>query len=503
MTARHHEVEVKLEVPADAAVPALDAVDGVASVDAPVEHELVATYFDTAGSALAEAGISLRRRTGGDDAGWHLKLPVDDGRDELRLPLGRATRVPEPLRDAAWLFVRDEELRPIAEIRTRRTVHRLRDARQRVLVEIADDAVEARQLPDGPAMGWREWEVEIVDGEHAHLDAVTAVLARAGAMPARVGSKVARLLARDGASREGPGAEAGGADAGGGEALRAAVRAQVGALRRHDPLVRADADGSVHALRVAARRLRSVLASFRPLLDAARTDPLREELRWISGLLGDARDAEVQRARLAALVAAQPAELLMGPVATRLDDELRTRYRAAHERAVDAMRSERYLTLMSELERLATDPPWAAEGIDVAGLRKRVRHDHRRMRRRAAAALEAPGAAARDERLHAARRAAKRARYATEVLEPIHGRHAARLATAAKRLQSTLGDHHDTVVARALLRELGVRAHLAGENAFGYGLLHGVEQAAADALEHDAARAKARASRKRIRRWLG
>lgn len=503
MTTRHPEVEIKLEAPADAAVPALDAVDGVAAVDAPVEHELVATYFDTASGALARAGISLRRRTGGDDAGWHLKLPVDGGRDELRLPPGRAARtVPEPLRDAALLFVRDEPLRPIAEIRTHRTVHRLRDAGQRVLVEIADDAVEARPLPDGPGTAWREWEVEIVDGERAHLAAVTAVLAQAGAMPARVGSKVARLLARDATSGEGPGAGGGGAGGGAG-ALHAAVRAEVAALRRHDPLVRADVDGSVHRLRVAARRLRSVLASFRPLLDASRTDPLREELRWISGLLGDARDAEVQRTRLATLVATQPVELLMGPVAARLDDELRTRYWAAHARAVDAMRSERYLTLIDELERLAEDPPWATDRIDPAALRARVRHDHRRMRRRVAAALEATGASARDERLHAARRAAKRARYATEVLEPIDGRHAARLAKAAKRLQSTLGDHHDSVVARALLRELGVRAHLAGENAFGYGLLHGVEHGAADALEHDIERARARASRKRIRRWLG
>lgn len=497
MTTRHHEVESKLEAPADAAVPPLEAIDGVAAVDAPVEHELSATYFDTASGALAAAGISLRRRTGGDDAGWHLKLPVDGGRDELRLPLGRATgTVPEPLRDAALLFVRDEPLQPIAEIRTRRTVHRLRDDRERVLVEIADDAVAAWPLPTGAGSSWREWEVEVVDGERAHLDAVTAVLERAGATPAAIGSKIARLLGRDGS-----GTEAAAGDASASAMLQAALREQVAELRRRDPLVRANVDGSVHRMRVAARRLRSLLATFRPLLDAT-TSELRDELRWIAGLLGEARDAEVLRARLAALVAAQPAELVMGPVQQRLDDELRARYRSAHERAVDAMRSERYLRLMDELERCTADPSWSSDAVDAAALRDRVRHELRRLRRRAAVAQAAPAGAARDARLHETRKAAKRARFAAELLEPIDGRDAARSAKAAKRVQSVLGDQHDTVIARALLRELGVRAHLDGENAFGYGLLHGHEQASAEALERDAERAWARASRKRLRRWL-
>lgn len=499
MTTRHHEVEIKLEAPAEAAVPPLDAVDGVAAVDAPAEHQLTATYFDTPSGALAAAGISLRRRTGGEDAGWHLKLPVEGGRDELRLPLGRATAtVPEPLREAAALFVRDEPLRPIAEIRTRRTVHRLRDAQERVLVEIADDAVEARPLPTGDASSWREWEVEVVDGEPADLDAVTAVLEQAGATPAAIGSKIARLLGRDGAAAGPETRGDGSAEA----VLHDALGMHLTELRRRDPLVRADVDGSVHGMRVAVRRLRSMLASFRPLLDAARSEPLRAELGWIAGLLGEARDAEVLRARLDEIVAAEPAELVMGPVAQRLDDELGARYRTAHARAVEAMRSERYLGLMDELERFASEPPWSGAGTDHAALRERVRRELRRMRRRAAVAESAPPNSTRDDRLHATRKAAKRVRYAAELLEPTHGRDAARLATAAKRVQSALGEQHDTVIARALLRELGVRAHLDGENAFGYGVLHARERATAEALERDAERAWAEASRKRLRRWL-
>ena len=65
----------------------------------PVQHRLVGTYFDTVDLHLASAGLTLRRRTGGEDAGWHLKGPAGPGaRSEVRLPPGRGTRtVPVPL----------------------------------------------------------------------------------------------------------------------------------------------------------------------------------------------------------------------------------------------------------------------------------------------------------------------------------------------------------------------------------------------------------------------
>ena len=41
-----------------------------------------------------------------------------------------------------------------------------------------------------------------------------------------------------------------------------------------------------------------------------------------------------------------------------------------------------------------------------------------------------------------------------------------------KAVQSLLGDHHDSVIARQQERGLGMEAHLSGENAFTYGLLY-------------------------------
>src|SRR5687768_9878827 len=84
----------------------------------PVRQQLAATYFDTAGLDLARTGLTLRRRTGGEDAGWHLKVPAGvDTRSELRLPLERGVRtVPAPLRNMVWARTLGSELRPVAEI---------------------------------------------------------------------------------------------------------------------------------------------------------------------------------------------------------------------------------------------------------------------------------------------------------------------------------------------------------------------------------------------------
>ena len=79
-------------------------------------------YFDTADLRLARAGITLRRRKGGSDAGWHLKLPVAaDSRDELRVPLGRARRTPPAeLTALTRVYTRGATLLPVVRLRTRR-----------------------------------------------------------------------------------------------------------------------------------------------------------------------------------------------------------------------------------------------------------------------------------------------------------------------------------------------------------------------------------------------
>ena len=84
------EIELTFETGPGFALPDLTDVPGVAAVAVPEERLLEATYYDTADLRLAARRLTLRRRTGGHDAGWHLKRPRADGyRDELQQPLRR------------------------------------------------------------------------------------------------------------------------------------------------------------------------------------------------------------------------------------------------------------------------------------------------------------------------------------------------------------------------------------------------------------------------------
>ena len=503
------EVEIKYEPAGDEEVPDLGALPGIASVVEAETQELDATYFDTENLALGKAGLTLRRRVGGSDAGWHLKVPSPDGgRSELREPLGgaQADEVPESLTGAALLYTRGRSLGAVARLRTRRRTSRLCDDAGRTVAVFSDDLVTAdTAVPPGQARTstWREWEVELVDGDESVLEAVGELLEATGARPASSPSKLARALGdlvpttTDVDDEPGPQSSAG-------EVVGVRLRRLLAEIKYRDPLVRRDVPDAVHRMRVAIRRLRSALASYRPVLDRDRTDPLRDELRWIAGVLGDARDAEVMNERLTDLVAEEPTELVLGPVAQRVDHHFGAAYRLAHQRAVEAMQSPRYYALIDGLDAALEGHPWTNRAQLPAAdvLPGRVAKEFKRLRRRVAAVNGAPDSRTRDARLHEVRKAAKRARYAAEPLVPVLGRDAQRFAKATKKLQSVLGDYHDAVVTQPALRQLAVQAHLDGDNAFTYGRLHGRQQALAADLRTGFHDAWARASAKKRRRWL-
>jgi CYTH domain len=208
------EIEQKFDVDTVFERPSFGGLAGV-SAAAPVLHHLSATYFDTADGRLAASKITLRRRTGGTDAGWHLKLPAGSGaRREVHAPLGTAERqVPEALAARVAEVTGGRPLGPIATLNTERTVVTLHDGDGRVVAEVADDLVTARRLPagaepvsGGPASGtadrspgrelrWREIEVEVPAADPSLQRAAADVLLTAGARPAGHGSKLARLLA--------------------------------------------------------------------------------------------------------------------------------------------------------------------------------------------------------------------------------------------------------------------------------------------------------------------
>ena len=282
------------------------------------------------------------------------------------------------------------------------------------------------------------------------------------------------------------------------------ARAQVATLMSYDPRVRRDEPDAVHQMRVATRRLRSMLSSFGQVLRRDELGPLAGELKWLGDVLGAARDAEVLDAHLRDALEHLPPELVMGPVAARVRVHFAPVEADARAAVLKALDSDRYLELLGGLDRLIADPPLAPEAGRPAAevLPRAARRIRRGLRRRILRAARTPAGPDRDAALHEARKAAKHARYSAEAVSPAFGKPARRFARRVKKVQSVLGEHHDGVVARAAVRELGVQAHLAGENAFTFGLLYEQDACHARDLEAQARRAWKRASRRKYARWL-
>ncbi|GAA2579512.1 MULTISPECIES: CYTH and CHAD domain-containing protein [Streptomyces] len=471
------EIERKYESE-DSGLPDLTGVAGVAAVaDKGVAH-LDATYYDTVDERLAESSVTLRRRTGGSDAGWHLKFPVAPGvRDELHAPL--SDTLPDDLAGLVRSRVRGSELLPVVRLRTDRDVRHLLDADGELLAEVAVDAVHAERLtPGGGETQWTEIEVELADGgDPALLDKVEKRLRKAGVRPSASASKLARALAETAPAKKRPSASAGKPVTAGDHVL-AYVRTQRDAIVELDPAVRRDAEDSVHSMRVATRRLRSTFKSFGNVLDRAVTDKIGDELKWLAGELGLDRDREVLTERLTAALDEVPATLVRGPVSERLHSWSSAEHGGARGRLLGVLDSHRYLALLDTLDALIADPPLrkAAGKKPRKVIAKAVKKDFRKVTGLVQQARELEPGTDRDVAIHEARKKTKRTRYAAEAGGPALGKPAKNLVKSMKALQNLLGEHQDSVMARGTLRELSAVAHAAGESAFTYGLLHEREE---------------------------
>lgn len=454
------ERELKWEVDEDFAVPRLDDIVADAEVQRSTVH-LHSAYYDTADGDLQTHGVLLRRRDGDDDTGWQVKVPAADGRVEIRTALSD-TPPPEITEMLAGMRL-GKPLVNVATIRTVRDRYRITDTRRgRVGVEIDDDRVHASA--DHRLLAWREIEVDLGAAGRSMPARLANRFAKAGARPSRYPSKLARL------SHISPSPTPGGTAAS--RALTAYLIEQIDHIFDGDLGLRRGSD-PIHDTRVAIRRLRSTLRVFGKVLDH---DAVGDELKWFAGQLGEVRDCQVQRRRFQAALEQLPPDLVLGPVANRIDNDLQSDQLRARQRLADTMGSQRYLELLATLQRWRTDPPMATSP-SVVDLTKRARRAQRKADRRLVSALEAND----DELLHSARKAAKRARYAAELLTPVDKK-AKRTAKHYKQFQRVLGDHQDGVVASATLRRLArIAGTTPGENGFTFGLLFAREQQAADA----------------------
>ncbi len=453
---RYTEVERKFDVAETAVAPSFDGLTSVARVERVPALALDAVYFDTADHDLSRNKITLRRRTGGEDAGWHLKLPAGpDSRTEVRAPL-ESEEVPDELRDVVLAVVRDRLLAPVARIATNRHVQLLRGVDGTILAEFCDDQVTASA--GDVEQQWREWELELVSStDRDLLDRLGNRLLDAGAAPAGHGSKLSKVL--DAVSPAAPAAVPG-------DPVHRAVAEQVAELVTWDRAVRADTYDSVHQMRVTTRKLRSLLKESEESFGLTDDSWVLDELQQLAAILGVARDAEVLADKYAQSLGELPAELVRGPVRERLVDGAKRRYDTGLRRSLAAMRTPRYFRLLDALEELTT--------VSAAGEAETAEHTlsldsaYRRVRKaaktaKAAAAAQSPD---RDEALHRIRKGAKRLRYTAAATG------ARKVSDAAKTIQTLLGDHQDATVSRTHLLAQADAAYAAGEDTFTYGLLY-------------------------------
>jgi CHAD domain-containing protein len=476
----------------------------IATVLGPDHQALRATYYDTDDLRLYRAGITVRRHTGGDDAGWQAALPVGPGRHrELRAPLATSDNgVPRELAGLLPAYVGGRTLSPCAHVATERERWQLVDDRGALLAAVVLDSVRAQALGRSRTIQvWQEIELEPAEGGPELLETVSKRLDRAGLPRSADTSALARALGRKPRrARKPPGRKATA-----GAVLTAYLRAQLDALRAADIALRLGEPDGVHDMRVSVRRLRSCLRVFGNCFDRAGIRTVKAELKWLSDLLGAARDAEVLRRTISGRLGEIPDELLLGPVFAEVDRAL-----ARPEATVDAelrtcLAGNRYLALINSLDQLVDQPPLRARADRRAEavLPRRVRRSYRKVRTAVARTEAQPDQRARADALHSVRKKVKRLRYACEAVEPVVGKPARKVAKRAKRVQSTLGAHHDNVVLGGTLRELGARGQLADSNGFTFGLLLGQARERAAAQEHVFSDRWRRLAKRRARRWMG
>lgn len=496
------EVEVKLAVDEHTGVPDLTQLTGVASILNTTEHNLSAIYYDTADLRLTREKITLRRRTGGSDDGWHMKLPAGSGRKEIRLPISDPAHVPDELLEPVRAIVRHETLEPIAQVDNRRVESALANEAGETIAEFCDDHVTAWSLlPGGERISWREWEVELGEslagteaGEHLIRQATSFLIAsgaRKSASPSKLASALGDTvnnaplpphLQADEIDPSSPAA-----------AVVRALRAQRDAIIAWEPRVRADEFDSVHQLRVATREMRSLLETFEGILDGEALQPLEQQLKETAAVLGLARDAEVVEERFVELLDTDETGMIDTTTATHVEHDMRADYDSAHAEIVAMLDSERFLDMLDDIDLLLANPPVAvgegdsdedgdqastgAAGTDsrdillehLTGAFKKVNKRNKLVSEH----YHDPELPLheREEYVHDVRKAVKKLRYATAAADAA-GIKTGRLAKAAKNLQTVLGDFQDAVTSRDRILRLAEQARERGEDTLSYGILY-------------------------------
>ncbi|NME78879.1 CYTH and CHAD domain-containing protein [Rhodococcus sp. 105337] len=475
------ETERKYTAGGSASLPDLTGLPRVSVVEVDTV-ELSAQYYDTADLRLLQSAITLRRREGGDDAGWHVKLPNGaDTRTELHFPLADADgkSADEPPAELMNLLVGVRRGLPVslaALLTTTRHRHRIRGKDETLLAEVVEDDVVAVRGGDDEEMHWQEIEVEagssLGRGDRSTLlDAIEERLTAAGIVRSPSPSKVHRVLGDllPAAPELGEAARF----------LRDYLARELHALELSDIAVRRDEPDAIHSMRKASRRIRSALHTYAD--DFALGDALVDELRWFGRRLSPSRDLEVQWKRLAGQVDEIPGDRHREATKSRIDEYFSAKTGAARTAALATLDSERYLVMLRSLDDLVgglgSTPPARSRksALDPEKLTRSVATVAKKVDKRVARVRKAHDPHERDELMHRARKGAKRMRYAIEVIAPLHPKRTARILDRFDEFQDMLGEFQDSVVSREHLLDIVSDQGHTAESSFGLGILYRLE----------------------------
>lgn len=364
------EVEAKFSVSEQLPTPAVTELPGVHAVGETRTESLSAIYYDTEDLRLTRAKVTLRRRTGGHDDGWHIKLPSNLGRTEIRVELGELVDgsyvAPQELLTHVRSIIRNHPVAPIAQVDNQRTERVLIDTDGNARAEFCDDHVTAWSLlPGGEQTSWREWEIElagVLPGTDEGTDFIRYATRQFIAAGARVSSSPSKLASALGNSINNaplppslvtPDVDAKSPAA----AVVKALAANRDKLVEYDPKVRADEWDSVHQMRVATRELRSHMETFHGIIGGPEIAQIEAELKLLASILGVARDAEVVEERWQSLLAAEDSDTLDEATREHIAHDMGREYARAHRKVVAALDSDRYLELLDDLDELLANPP--------------------------------------------------------------------------------------------------------------------------------------------------
>ncbi|WP_210478899.1 CHAD domain-containing protein [Naasia sp. SYSU D00948] len=223
-----------------------------------------------------------------------------------------------------------------------------------------------------------------------------------------------------------------------------AVRELTASLAERAPGVARGEREALHDVRVAVRRLRSILRAAAPAFDGETANRLEARLQDLGRDLGTARDREV----LAAGLRRRAATSMPGVLERPADSAARS-LRGARAAAVSDLSSRRFLELLDDLRSFAEDPPPPSGHVTADDILER---DLRRVRRRAKRAEEPGlGGEQREARLHDVRKAAKRLRYDLSAFGDGHDESVRRLRQVAERVQDALGERRDALAVMEVL----------------------------------------------------